>query len=93
VVLLLSGIEKRLKNVGLLTGKKALHIHARGGFYSEPPMNQFDFANRYVETILKFMGIIEIHTIICEGHEHLPGQAEDILSTAIVKAKELARTF
>lgn len=35
--------------VGLLTGKKALHIHARGGFYSEPPMNQFDFANRYVE--------------------------------------------
>lgn len=42
---------------------------------------------------MKFMGITEIHTIICEGHEHLPDQAETILNTAIVKAKELARTF
>jgi len=79
--------------IGLLTNKKAVHIHARGGFYSEPPMKEFDFANRYIESVLRFMGVTEVHSVICEGHEHLPDKADEIFEAAIAKARELARAF
>ncbi|MFZ5596645.1 MAG: FMN-dependent NADH-azoreductase [Bacillota bacterium] len=34
--------------VGLLSNKRAVHIHARGGVYSKPPMSEMDFADRYL---------------------------------------------
>ncbi|MEW6171615.1 MAG: FMN-dependent NADH-azoreductase [Bacillota bacterium] len=79
--------------VGLLQNKKAVHIHSRGGIYSVPPMNELDFGDRYIQTVFRFIGVSEVHSIICEGHEYMPDKAGDILNAAITQARELARTF
>lgn len=43
--------------VGLLTDKKALHIQARGGIYSEGPAAQMEMGHRYLNIIMKFYGV------------------------------------
>ncbi|MGB9846846.1 MAG: FMN-dependent NADH-azoreductase [Desulfotomaculales bacterium] len=79
--------------VGMVKGKKALHIHARGGFYSQPPMDQMDFADRYLRAILGFLGVTDFRSVICEGHEYMPDRAQAILQEAVARAKEVAAEF
>lgn len=80
--------------VGLLTDKKAVNIHASGGYYSEGPAVEFDFAHRYLKTILSFVGIPSIDSVIIEGMAAVtPAEAETIKQDAIVKAKALAKEF
>jgi len=79
--------------VGMVKGKKALHIHARGGFYSQPPMDQLEFADRYIRALLNFLGVTDVHSLICEGHEYLPDRAQAILQEAVERAKKLAGEF
>ncbi len=52
--------------VGLLKGKKLVHITARGGFYSEGPTNSFEMGDKYLRTIFSFLGIEDINTIALE---------------------------
>ncbi|MEW5898155.1 MAG: FMN-dependent NADH-azoreductase [Bacillota bacterium] len=79
--------------VGMVKGKKALHIHARGGFYSQPPMDQLEFADRYIRALLNFLGVTDVHSLICEGHEYLPDRAQAIFQEAVERAKKLAGEF
>lgn len=79
--------------VGMVKGKKALHIHARGGFYSRPPMDQLEFADRYIRALLNFLGVTDVYSLICEGHEYLPERAGTILQEAVERAKKLAGEF
>ncbi len=52
--------------VGLLNGKKLVHITARGGLYSQGPANSFEMGDKYLRTIFSFMGIDEIDTLAFE---------------------------
>lgn len=79
--------------VGLLHNKKAVHIHARGGVYSHPPMSEMDFADRYVRAILAFLGVTNIQSIICEGYVHALDWEDSILEAAIAQAREVAAGF
>lgn len=79
--------------VGLLTDKKALHIQARGGVYSEGPAKSLEFGDSYLRAILGFMGVPEIETIAVEGMAANPDQAADIKQKAIDRAKEFAKQF
>lgn len=79
--------------VGLMNDKKAVHIQARGGVYSEGPGKDFELGDRYMRTILSFLGISYIKSIIVEGIAQAPDQAEKIKSQAIAEAKEVARDF
>lgn len=79
--------------VGLLTNKKALHIQARGGVYSEGPAKELEFGDRYLRAIFSFIGITDVESIIVEGMAQTPDQAEEIKERAIQRAKEVARTF
>ena len=77
--------------VGLLEGKKALHIQASGGAYGDnSPM---DFSNKYIKVILGFIGIKEIESIAVEGLAMYPGEVDSIKATAIEKANTIALTF
>ena len=53
--------------VGLLKNKKAMHIQASGGFYSEGPAKGSEFGHNYMRTILGFMGIEAVESILIEG--------------------------
>ncbi|GAB6173762.1 FMN-dependent NADH-azoreductase AzoRB [Paradesulfitobacterium aromaticivorans] len=79
--------------VGLLTGKKAVHIQARGGVYTEGPGKDFEFGDRYVRSMLSFLGVGPIDSVIAEGMAQVPDQAETIKNNAIERAKEVAKNF
>lgn len=71
---------------GLLSGKKAVHIQTRGGVYSEGPMKELEFGDRYIKSALQFLGIDVLPSIIAEGMDHHPEQAEQIISRALDEA-------
>ncbi|MBY9080681.1 FMN-dependent NADH-azoreductase [Paenibacillus sp. HN-1] len=79
--------------VGLLAGKKALHIQASGGVYSEGPAAFLECGASYIRTIMQFIGVADIQSIFIEGMAEMPDQAEAIKQEAIVKARETAKQF
>ena len=79
--------------VGLLPDKKAIHIQARGGVYSSGPAADFELGDRYINTILNFIGITDKQSIIVEGMNATPDMADEIKAKAIIKAKEIAGKF
>lgn len=79
--------------VGLLVDKKALHIQARGGFYSEDPAAQMEMGHRYINVMMQFFGVPSIEGLFIEGHNAMPNKAEEIKENAIARAKDLAHTF
>jgi FMN-dependent NADH-azoreductase len=80
---------------GLVTGKPATVIYARGGAYSEGTGAEgFDFQSPYMKHILGFMGFSDIKEIIVEPvmmstHE----KREEIMKAAEEKAKSIAAAF
>jgi FMN-dependent NADH-azoreductase len=80
-------------SVGLLGGKRVVHIQARGGFYSEGPAKELELGDRYLRTVLQFLGITDIQTVVAEGMAYDPSKAEGIVAKAIEKAREVARDF
>ncbi|MGV2881301.1 FMN-dependent NADH-azoreductase [Paenibacillus taichungensis] len=78
--------------VGLLSGKKALHIQASGSVYSEGPLAPIEMGYSYLQKILHFYGIQSIEAIFVEGTASLE-QAPIIKEKAIAKAKEVAKRF
>lgn len=79
--------------VGLLKGKKAVHIQARGGFYFEGPAREIEMGDRYIRALMNFFGITDVESVIAEGMAAVPDQAESIKAKAIERAKEVAKSF
>ncbi|MDT3425781.1 FMN-dependent NADH-azoreductase [Paenibacillus forsythiae] len=79
--------------VGLLTGKKGLHIQASGGVYSEGPAAGFESGFSYLKKISQFFGMDSFEGIFVEGTAAAPDQAQTIKEKAIAKAKETAAQF
>ncbi|UOQ44242.1 FMN-dependent NADH-azoreductase [Halobacillus salinarum] len=79
--------------IGLLTDKKALHIQARGGIYSEGPAAGLEMGHRYLQTVMNFFGVPSFEGLFVEGHAAMPDKAEAIKQDGIARAKDLAHTF
>ncbi|MEY2193767.1 FMN-dependent NADH-azoreductase [Neobacillus sp. BF23-41] len=79
--------------IGLLTDKKALHIQARGGVYSEGPAAQLEMGHRYLSIMMSFFGIPAFEGLFVEGHNAMPDKAQEIKENAIARAKDLVHTF
>lgn len=79
--------------VGLLTDKKALHIQARGGNYSEGPAAAMEMGHRYLGVMMSFFGVPSFEGLFVEGHNAMPDKAQEIKENAIARAKDLAHTF
>jgi FMN-dependent NADH-azoreductase len=75
---------------GLLKGKKAYLVVARGGRYSEGPMQAFNFQDTYLKTALAFIGITDIEVIVLEGIAFGPEVAAEALSTALARVAAIA---
>lgn len=79
--------------VGLLTGKQALHIQARGGVYSEGPAAGMEMGHRHLAAILQFFGVPSFEGLFVEGHNQFPDRAEQIKAEAIERARTVAQRF
>jgi len=74
---------------GLVTGKKAVAVYARGGEYPEgTPGEAADFQKRYMDLLLGFIGITDVTSILIEPT--LAG-GPDGAQAALDKALEAAR--
>ena len=78
---------------GLCTGKKAVHISARGGQYSEGPAAAFEMGDRYLRTILGFLGITDVTTITAEALDVIGMDVAAVVGKAIEEAKKTAASF
>lgn len=79
--------------VGLLQDKKAIHIQASGGVYSEGPAAGFESGHSYLAKIMQFHGVPSFEGIFVEGMAAAPDNADAIKAKAIAKAKEAAKKF
>jgi FMN-dependent NADH-azoreductase len=79
---------------GLLTGRPAAAIFARGGEYASAETASLDMQRPYVETALGFMGLTDVKTIVVEPTlAGGPEVAEQRLQAAIAAARSAATTF
>ena len=76
--------------VGLLNGKKAVHIVSRGGEYGDAP---YEMGDRYLRTILGFFGINDIETIAIENLDVMGIDVQGKVEEGIEKAKLIAKKF
>lgn len=79
--------------VGLVTGKKAVLLNARGGNYSEGPMAAAEMAVNFVVRNLRQWGVQDIETLIIEGHNQFPQEAEAIVQSGLELVKKAAAGF
>lgn len=78
--------------MGLCSGK-AIHITTRGGYYSQEPMSNFEMGDRYLRTILGFLGIREVLTIAADGLDVIGNDVNAIIKKAVEEAQEAAKVF
>lgn len=70
-----------------------MHITARGGVYSQEPYASYEMADRYLRTILGFIGVCYITTIAAEGLDIVGADIRSIVDRAKREAEEKARAF
>lgn len=75
---------------GLVKGKKAYLVVARGGNYSQPPMQALNFQDTYLKTALGFIGITDVEVIPVEGIAFGPEVAEKAVSSALARVEAIA---
>ncbi|HEP1836166.1 TPA: NAD(P)H-dependent oxidoreductase, partial [Streptococcus suis] len=67
-------------SIGMVKGKKLLHIQSNGGVYAGQ-----DPAAQYIKSIFEFLGFEDIHQIFIEGQSADPSQAQAIFEEAMGK--------
>ncbi|HFI0468262.1 TPA: FMN-dependent NADH-azoreductase [Streptococcus suis] len=75
-------------SIGLVKGKKLLHIQSNGGVYAGQ-----DPAAQYIKSIFEFLGFEDIHQVFIEGQSADPSQAQAIFDEAMGKIDRLLETF
>ena len=75
---------------GLLGGRRAILVLARGGLYSGGPMRTREHDEGYLRTVLAYLGITDIETILIEGVGLGPEHAERAVANAIRRATSVA---
>ncbi|MCL2114194.1 MAG: FMN-dependent NADH-azoreductase [Streptococcaceae bacterium] len=82
--------------VGLLKGKKSLHIQSAGGFYhNEEDASHMaeDLGAAYIEQTMKMIGIEAREQLFVEGYAHYPERSEELKKKAFDEAQELGKNF
>jgi len=78
---------------GLLKGKKAIHIQASGGIYSNGNAVEMEFGHRYLKTVLGFIGISDLKLIPVEGVAMGHLDVNEIVKSSSEKARVMATEF
>jgi FMN-dependent NADH-azoreductase len=80
--------------VGLVEGKKVLHIIASGGKYSAPPQSAYAFTKTHTEAVFHFLGIQDVHTVWVEGTAMTPPEgAQALIDNATQQAIDVLPQF
>ena len=75
---------------GLLKGKKAYLVVARGGVYTQGPMQALNFQDTYLKAALAFIGVTDVEVIPVEGVAFGPEAAEKAVNGALGRVAAIA---
>ena len=75
--------------VGLMTGKRAIVVESRGGFYSAGPAAGFDSQEPHLRTMLGFMGITDVTFIRAEKLAIGPDERAAAIAGALDQVRAL----
>jgi FMN-dependent NADH-azoreductase len=75
---------------GLLRGRRAILVLSRGGIYSGGPLRSFEHDESYLRSVLEFVGITDVQTILLEGMALGPDFAERAVDAAMRRAGPVA---
>jgi len=75
---------------GLVNGKKLYLVLARGGVYTQGPMQSFNFQDPYLRASLGLIGFDDIEVITVEGVAFGPDVANKAVSAALARVSALA---
>ena len=75
--------------VGMLKGKRAILVLARGGVYSDGPAKPLDFQEPYLRAILGFIGLTDIEVVRVEGVAVSAIGPEKALASAIAQSRDI----
>jgi FMN-dependent NADH-azoreductase len=75
---------------GLVKGKKVYLVLARGGVYSEGPMQRLNFQDTYLRASLPFIGLDDIEVIAVEGVALGAEVADRAVKDALAKVSAIA---
>lgn len=79
---------------GLVTGKPIALIYARGGAYGAGSgAESLDLQKNYMETILRFIGFTDFHSIMIEPTLNSPEKKTEVVNVAKEQAIKLADRF
>jgi FMN-dependent NADH-azoreductase len=78
------------RSQGLLKGRRAILVLARGGLYSGGLMKAYEHQESYLRSVLKFLGITDVQSILIEGVALGPEAAERAVDAAIRRAGPVA---
>ncbi|WP_186438170.1 FMN-dependent NADH-azoreductase [Cohnella terricola] len=78
---------------GLLKNKTAVLIQSSGDVYTTGPLREYEHGSRYLKSVLSFIGVERIETILMEGMDKSGGDATEKRNQAIERAVELAKTL
>lgn len=80
-------------SVGLLTGKRAIVVEARGGHYTDGPAAASDHQEPHLRTLLAFVGITDVTFIRAEKLAISPEDKAASIEAALHEAREVAARF
>jgi FMN-dependent NADH-azoreductase len=75
---------------GLLGGRRAILVLARGGLYSAGPMRVLEHDESYLRAVLAYLGITDVETIAIEGVAFGAEAAERAVDAAIRRTASVA---
>jgi len=84
------GLHRRLQNADEVAVGIEGVVVARGGVYSEGPMQRFNFQDTYLRAALTFMGVNDIELIAIEGVAFGPEAADRAVGAALAKVSAIA---
>lgn len=75
---------------GLVKGKRAIIINAKGGIYSSGPAQALEHQSTYLRGVLGFLGMTDVETIDIEGVGYGPEAAQKAVDGGFKRAQEVA---
>jgi FMN-dependent NADH-azoreductase len=75
---------------GLLRGRRAILVLSRGGIYSSGPLRSYEHDESYLRSVLAFVGITDVQSIVVEGMALGPEVAERAIDAAMRRAGPVA---
>ena len=74
---------------GMLKGKRAILVLARGGVYSDGPASPLDFQEPYLRAILGFIGLTDVDVVRVEGIARSEIGPEKAVASAMARSREI----